>query len=117
VPTYDRRCGACGAVRETVERMEAPERVRCQACGKRAAVRAPCTPALQTSELPAGMRRAAAIQGMPMETRDDYRRLKARGIDFLSDRDIDVGTRGERPHKRAIREALRRVLDPMPIRL
>ena len=94
-----------------MERMHAPERVKCEACGETAAVRVPCVPAVQTSDLPDQMRKTAAAQGMPIETRDDLRRLERKGVGFLSDRDIDVMTRGERPHKRMVREIVNRIFD------
>ncbi len=115
MPTYDRGCSGCGHVWETVEKMHAPDCVVCPKCGSREARRLPCAPAVRTSDLPAQMRKIAAAHGIRLETREDHRRLKARGIDFLSKQDVDVMTRGENPGRTMIREAIRKVVNPGPI--
>lgn len=112
-PRYDRHCEACGATWETVERMSARRKHKCPRCGRRQGARLPATGlALRTdTSLPAGMRRMAELQGIRLHTREDYREMQRRGMDFVSERDADVMTRGG-PEGR-VRDHMERILRPI----
>lgn len=107
MPLYEYLCRRCGRRHETARPMEksgAPH--RCPRCGKPA----PRVPSLNVLETDTNnpLRGMSAVVGMPTETRDDVKAMRAAGIDMVTMRDRDLC---DRRRGQKSRENLKEIAD------